>query len=321
SYKILSQSNCTTLDDVDDAAEFRTVKGAFDTIGMGEESQLQVWQMLASVLHLSNVEFDKVDHEQGEIATISDRETLSTLAAFLAVEESALEAMLTQRVVVTRGETFTKQLSAADANLTRDAIVKSLYEALFLWIVSVINTSLGKGEDSLPFIGVLDIFGFENFDTKNEFEQLLINFTNESLQDTFNKQVFNNELKLYEEEGIDVVVSTCPDNAECILMLSTKPKGIIPSLDNVCAEPNPSDARYLDGLHKTYARHQDFPRTQPRNMRENFWVKHYAGKVKYTVEGWVERNMDRIPESFGGTLAASTHTVRKDIQRFMPTLR
>lgn len=70
--------------------------------------------------------------------------------------------------------------------------------------------------------------GFENFDTKNEFEQLLINFTNESLQDTFNKQVFNNELKLYEEEGIDVVVSTCPDNAECLKMLTAKPKGIIP---------------------------------------------------------------------------------------------
>lgn len=34
-----------------------------------------------------------------------------------------------------------------------------LFQALFLWIVSVINTSLGKGEDSLPFIGVLDIFG------------------------------------------------------------------------------------------------------------------------------------------------------------------
>lgn len=44
------------------------------------------------------------------------------------MEESALEAMLTQRVVVTRGETFTKQLSLDDANLTRDAIVKSLYE-------------------------------------------------------------------------------------------------------------------------------------------------------------------------------------------------
>ncbi len=32
-------------------------------------------------------------------------------------------------------------------------------QALFLWVVRVINTSLGKGEESLPFIGVLDIFG------------------------------------------------------------------------------------------------------------------------------------------------------------------
>lgn len=74
SYKILSQSDCTTLDGVDDAEEFGGVKAAFDTIGMDEESQTQVWQMLASVLHMSNVEFDKVDHEQGEIASISDRE-------------------------------------------------------------------------------------------------------------------------------------------------------------------------------------------------------------------------------------------------------
>eukprot|EP00903_Cladosiphon_okamuranus_P011132 g10508.t1 len=311
-YRILSQSDCTTLDGVDDAAEFGTVKAAFDTIGMEGDSQIQVWQMLASVLHISNLEFDKVDHEQGEIATISDRETLSTLADFLAVEESALESMLTQRVVVTRGETFTKQLVLDDAILTRDAIVKSLYEALFLWVVGVINTSLGKGPDSLPFIGVLDIFGFENFDTKNEFEQLLINFTNESLQDTFNKQVFNNELKLYEEEGIDVVVSSRPDNSECLKMLTGRPKGIIPSLDNVCAEPNPTDARYLSALHKDHAQHEYFPRTQPRDMRENFWVKHYAGKVKYTVEGWVERNMDRIPESFNRTLASSSHKVVKD---------
>lgn len=62
------------------------------------------------------------------LAWLRMRQALSTLAGFLAVEESALEAMLTQRVVVTRGETFTKQLGLEDANLTRDAIVKSLYE-------------------------------------------------------------------------------------------------------------------------------------------------------------------------------------------------
>lgn len=42
SYKILSQGDCITLDGVDDAEELRTVKAAFDTIGMEEEAQMQV---------------------------------------------------------------------------------------------------------------------------------------------------------------------------------------------------------------------------------------------------------------------------------------
>lgn len=47
-------------------------------------------------------------------------------------------------------------------------------------------------------------------------------------------------------------------------------------------------------------------------------MKHYAGKVKYTVEGWVERNMDRVPESFNSTLAASAHKVMTIDQLFDP---
>lgn len=46
------------------------------------------------------------------------------------------------------------------------------------------------------------------------------------------------------------------------------------------------------------------------HQRDCFWVKHYAGKVKYTVHGWVERNMDSIPSSFSDTLQSSTHQAR-----------
>ncbi|CAM9264982.1 unnamed protein product, partial [Sphacelaria rigidula] len=152
------QGGCISLDGVDDAEQFRGVNKAFGTIGIEPNKQMQVWHIAASVLHLSNLRFDTIDHEQGEVASVADRAALATLAELLGVEEVVMEAMLTQRVVTTRGEIFTKQLSVQDASFTRDAIVKSLYEAMFLWIVKVINTSLGKGEDSLPFIGVLDIF-------------------------------------------------------------------------------------------------------------------------------------------------------------------
>lgn len=53
---------------------------------------------------------------------------LSSLASLLGVKESVLESMLTQRVVKTTREVFTKQLGVRNADLTRDAIVKSLYE-------------------------------------------------------------------------------------------------------------------------------------------------------------------------------------------------
>lgn len=38
-------------------------------------------------------------------------------------------------------------------------------------------------------------------------------------------------------------------------------------------------------------------------------VKHYAGTVKYTVHGWVDRNMDNVPQAFGTSLASSSHEV------------
>lgn len=75
------------------------------------------------------------------------------------------------------------ELTTAFIYMFSHLMSRFVLQRTFDWIVSRISVSLNHQSDalSLPFIGVLDIFGFEDF-TSNGLEQLLINYANEALQ-------------------------------------------------------------------------------------------------------------------------------------------
>ena len=67
-------------------------------------------------------------------------------------------------------------------------------------------------------IGILDIYGFENF-RQNSFEQLCINTANEQLHMFFNRHVFRSEVEAYAVEGIKATNFQFTDNESLIKLL------------------------------------------------------------------------------------------------------
>ena len=312
----------------DDLSKFIRLSDSLQTLDIETNMVSEFWTILCGILLLGNVTFVEADSPEGPVATVEVPEICAAAAYFLGVDEDGLYRQVTERTMVTRGELFTIHLTKYDAECARDAICKQIYEGLFLLLVRAINGGMATEEivndtpySHLRFIGVLDVFGFESFEN-NDFEQLLINFANESLQDTFNVQVFQAELRLFEEENIHCSVTNHPDNKECVEMIAGKPNGIFAHLDNICKLPKPSDEKFCEELHTSLAKHRHFPQTHPKDKKNNFWVKHYAGNVKYTVwsserndagkglgetNQWVMKNNDSNPEGVLPLLRSSSY--------------
>jgi myosin heavy subunit len=93
-----------------------------------------------------------------------------------------------------------------------------VYAKLFDYLVERINQSLGSS--SQRSIGILDIFGFEIFDL-NSLEQLMINYTNESLQLQFNNKIFKDEEAEYTAQAIPYTRVGYIDNQPVLDLIGT----------------------------------------------------------------------------------------------------
>lgn len=298
--------------------EFSIVCNAFCTLNCNDDDIIGVFSLLAGVLELGNVIFDDVETQEGKVAVIRDVAQVNRISSLLSIAPEPLIQLLTKRVMITRGETFVINLNSSDANNARNAFARYVFDTVFTFIVNLTNTCLSTGSSNLQnlkSIGVLDIFGFESF-KNNEFEQLLINFANEVLQYTFNTKIFQNELRLYQEEKIHVnlTLDMCPNNLSCIELISSRTQpSILSLLLSTGQSPKPSDELFCESLHKSITNYEKyFLHVHPKDKKKNFIIKHFAGEVKYTVtekgiDNWIKKNNDDIPEGSTSLLLQSSN--------------
>ncbi|GLE06357.1 hypothetical protein PINS_up015604 [Pythium insidiosum] len=313
-FAYLNQSGCVSDPNIDDELLFDEVTSALTTVGIDAGLQKHVWTLLAGLLHLGNIQLKDRETAEGDVGEVTPaaQKSLEACAKLLGADSSKLARVITEREITTRGEIFTIKRSAKEGGYVRDAIAKSMYQHLFNWILFKINTSLGHGASSLPFIGVLDIFGFESFET-NDFEQLLINYANEALQATFNQQVFIAEQELFAQEGIEVGKIVWPDNRDCIELISAKPNGLLPLLDQEAKTPKPNDEKWNATLHKTHAGHAHFLAPHEKDKKFVFIIKHFATRVPYTIGNFIDKNNDTIPKDLEDFVTSSSSFIVKEI--------
>ncbi|XP_018431569.1 PREDICTED: unconventional myosin-Va isoform X1 [Nanorana parkeri] len=300
SFHYTKQGRSPVIDGVDDAKELRNTRHACALLGIGDQYQLGIFRILASILHLGNVEIKSRDSDSCLIPP--KHEPLIIFCDLMGVEFEEMSHWLCHRKLVTAAETFIKPISRLQATNARDALSKHIYANLFNWIVCHVNKALLSSAKQNSFIGVLDIYGFETFEI-NSFEQFCINYANEKLQQQFNLHVFKLEQEEYMKEQIPWTLIDFYDNQPCINLIEAK-MGILDLLDEECKMPKGSDNTWAQKLYNTHLKTCSLFE-KPRLSNVAFIIKHFADKVEYQCEGFLEKNKDTVFEEQVKVLKAS----------------
>ncbi|XP_060895742.1 unconventional myosin-Va isoform X2 [Labrus mixtus] len=294
------QGRSPVIAGVDDTKELCNTRHAFTLLGINETYQMGLFQVLAAILHLGNVEIKDRDSDSSVIPP--NNRHLTAFCELVGVSYQDMTQWLCHRKLKTATETYIKTLPRLQATNARDALSKHIYAKLFNWIVEHVNKALITNVKQHSFIGVLDIYGFETFEI-NSFEQFCINYANEKLQQQFNMHVFKLEQEEYMKEQIPWTLIDFYDNQPCINLIEAK-MGILDLLDEECKMPKGSDDSWAQKLYNTHLKTSSLFE-KPRMSNRAFIVKHFADKVEYQCDGFLAKNKDTVNEEQINVLKAS----------------
>ncbi|XP_056194827.1 unconventional myosin-IXb isoform X3 [Falco biarmicus] len=306
-YFYLNQHNLKIEDGEDLRHDFERLKQAMEMVGFLSATKKQIFSILSAILYLGNVTYKKKATGRDEGLEVGPPEVLDILSQLLKVKREILVEVLTKRKTVTSNDKLILPYSLNEAITARDSMAKSLYSALFDWIVLRINHALLNKKDveesvACLSIGVLDIFGFEDFET-NSFEQFCINYANEQLQYYFNQHIFKLEQEEYKSEGITWHNIDYTDNVACIHLISKKPTGLFYLLDEESNFPHATNQTLLAKFKQQHEENKFFVGTPV--MEPAFIIRHFAGKVKYQIKDFREKNMDYMRPDIVALLRSS----------------
>ncbi|XP_015471120.1 unconventional myosin-Ia isoform X3 [Parus major] len=314
----------SSLPGMDDAANFHAMQDAMRVIGFSPTEVTELLEVTAVVLKLGNVQLSSSFQASGmEACSITEPQELHEICELIGLDPSTLEQALCSRTVKARDETVLTTLTVPQGYYGRDALAKNIYSRLFNWLVNRINTSIQvKSNEQRKVMGVLDIYGFEIFQD-NGFEQFIINYCNEKLQQIFILMTLKEEQEEYVREGIQWTPVEFFDNSIICNLIENSTSGILAMLDEECLRPGVvNEDTFLTKLNQLLATHKHYESKETQNARHVtdtslpprcFRIHHYAGKVTYNVTGFIEKNNDLLFRDLSQAMWAARHALLRSL--------
>ncbi|XP_030634878.1 unconventional myosin-XV [Chanos chanos] len=263
-YFYLNQGGNCEIVGKDDCEDFRRLQSAMEILKFSPEDQSSIFRVLASILHLGNVFFQRLETEVQETAGVVSAQEIRVVAELLQISPEGLQRAITYKVTEAMREKIYTPLTVESAVDARDAVAKILYSLLFHWLTERINGRVYPRNEALS-ISILDIYGFEELKTEQE---------------------------EYIREQINWRELTFGDNQACIDLIAAKPHGILRILDDQCGFPQATDHTFLQKCHYHHGNNPLYSR--PKMPLPEFSVKHYAGRVTYQVHKFLDKNYDQV---------------------------
>ncbi|KAF4708689.1 Unconventional myosin-Ig, partial [Perkinsus olseni] len=288
---------------------------AMITLGIENTQRFEICRVLAAILHIGQIEWQQHHHggsnvDESTPCMPSDENRFILVAKLLGLHpEDFLKAVTVQTRRLPGNNVVLSPVSPQQCSNNLASISRYCYSIIFEWIICKINSSISPKRDAkqdtqypLRWVSVLDIFGFESFDHRNSLEQFLVNFANERLQLCFTQRVFELEKKVYDAEGLSgdnlaaEVVNYAP--VEPLLRVLQGPNyGCISHIESACLLQTGTDQSIINAFTKA---------GYPLDLLTT------AGSVTYNINGFRDKNMDRLSDDLYALISHTSNDVLKE---------